>query len=542
MRLAGQLIVIVLPASALLLAGLAAGVAWSVNDQAAHAAGSVTQRLASEGERTSAEVAVRLDEHGRSLARVVAQVAPSFVVSDDLTTLEAMAVQLAADQDVAWAAIRDAKGRLIAAAWDGGKGVKTAEAAAKGVAAPRPVSVPIAADGQSYGQVDLLLSSARLDGEREKLASATADIGGAVRDELAELRDRVSLVVGVASCAILALLGLSFALLIRRRISVPLARLESLAGAVAAGDLSQRVAITTQDEIGNLAAALDRMAQQLDAKGRLADTIADGDLTVEVPLASDRDALGRALGRMTGSLKERISELSRLADRLAGMAQSLVEATTSLDRTMTTAGANTEAVSSAMQEFQASFREIASSTAAAVTLARQASENAHQAADGADALITAGAQVAEITVVIADVAKRTNLLALNATIEAARAGEAGRGFAVVANEVKTLANETTTSTGTINQRVERIAAETRQAKDSIAAIAAAVGRIDESQQSIAASIEEQTAVSEEVVRNLTDLSGANRKAADAGAGLSGSARELAEVADALRRLAATYRF
>ena len=51
---------------------------------------------------------------------------------------------------------------------------------------------------------------------------------------------------------------------------------------------------------------------------------------------------------------------------------------------------------------------------------------------------------------------QTNLLALNASIEAARAGEAGKGFAVVAGEIGTLAAQTSTTVGSINEIIAEV--------------------------------------------------------------------------------------
>ena len=143
-------------------------------------------------------------------------------------------------------------------------------------------------------------------------------------------------------------------------------------------------------------------------------------------------------------------------------------------------------------------------------------------------LATAIESISGIAQVIQSIAEQTNLLALNAAIEAARAGESGRGFAVVADEVRTLASRTAGSTREIQQSIDALRADSRQAIDTaergqqaarrsqadvaqaseaLQRICTEVEHISAMSQQMATAIEEQGQVTEQVNEQIIEIAG-----------------------------------
>ena len=175
---------------------------------------------------------------------------------------------------------------------------------------------------------------------------------------------------------------------------------------------------------------------------------------------------------------------------------------------------NVQSLVTAVEEFDASIKEISGNTTNAVTIAQTAVDAASQTTDTITKLGASSGEIGNVIKVINSIAEQTNLLALNATIEAARAGEAGKGFAVVANEVKELAKQTSTATEDIISHIENIQSETGQAVTAISHVSEIIRDISESQDAIASAVEEQSAMTGEISRNITEVSNSSQHIAD----------------------------
>lgn len=212
---------------------------------------------------------------------------------------------------------------------------------------------------------------------------------------------------------------------------------------------------------------------------RVAKALAEGNLTstMDGEYSTQFQELADAMNSSIESLTQMVGRISESAKNVFGAAREIAQGNSDLSQRTEAQASSLEETASALEQLTTTVQQNAENAALATKLTSSVMSRANaggavvsNAVDAMENISRSSKEIADIIVVIDEIAFQTNLLALNAAVEAARAGEQGRGFAVVAAEVRNLAQRSASAAkeikGLINESVEAVKKGTRLVSDT----------------------------------------------------------------------------
>ncbi len=302
--------------------------------------------------------------------------------------------------------------------------------------------------------------------------------------------------------------------------------------------------------IGYLLARL--ITRALTAVVSTAERAATGDLTVRIDLAS-QDELGKmgdALNRMLTRFHDSMFQVQETAHGVARAAQQLATGSAQLSSGAQEQASALEQTAASLEEMTSTVKQNADNARAANQLVIAAREGAEksgtvvkEAVASMEGITHSSKKIAEIITTIDEIAFQTNLLALNAAVEAARAGEQGRGFAVVASEVRALAQRSAAASKEIKvlitdsgAKVEDGAKFVTRSGETLTGIVSGVQKVADLIAEITVASAEQAQGIEQVNRAITQMDGVTQQGAAQTDELSSTAQSLNAQAQQLQVL------
>ena len=368
-----------------------------------------------------------LEAEGRARARAISATLASALVEMPESAIASTIQAVKKDSGLAYIEVVSSNGKILSHTFEGKPPIQDPQQLREAEKATE-----IVVDGVRY-----------VDVPAPVITGALVHVGLDPSETVARLREAQIRLFGVTVLAMVLALGIAY-LLVRQIIS-PLKRLTHITSRILDGDLTQRLEITSTDEIGELAAAFGAMVEKLkQVVGALQDSVrllkqAGEDLGTSTSEQSETITRQATALQETQVTAQEIKQTSLLA---AQKAETVLKLTEKADEVSNSGESAIESSLGGLTDIRAQVDEIARKIA-------QLSERTQQ--------------IGGITQTVKDLADQSNMLALNAAIEAVRSGEHGKGFAIVAREIRSLADQSIQATNRVREILDDISGSIRGA-------------------------------------------------------------------------------
>ena len=469
------------------------------------------------------------------IGEFLAKTAPALIQASDFDTIRDYQKIAAADSDIRYSAYLQANGEPLLGATIPENKVNIIEK-----------SYEINVNGENLGSVLLGIS-------REGVDNLISESDKRIEQEVTKVKSAGDIAINkyvwlMTGALVMTTLVLAagvfflFKILVVRPTVETTKRIHELA--TGGGDLTARLPINQNDEIGNLRQSVNDFIQHLQNMITI--------IVVDVEKLAVESSQLRASG----------NELSQVADTQSDESNQVATSVTEMSASVHEVARNSNAAADKTEhatKLASNGRVIVDETASTI---RKLASEVEDAAVVIKQLANDSNDIGSVLDVIRGIAEQTNLLALNAAIEAARAGEQGRGFAVVADEVRTLASRTQQSTQEIQDMIQRVQTSATNAVDAmdtgctqaqltvekaaeadnaLQEIGQTIEAINSMNSQIATAAVEQTAVSEEINRNIESINSSSEKTARGATQVASASDQLSELSSRLKDLVSQFK-
>ena len=280
------------------------------------------------------------------------------------------------------------------------------------------------------------------------------------------------------------------------------------------------VTLQYKDEIGGFSRSLSALMIYLRNVDGCVRKIAEGDLAVEVPLASPEDQIGNGLTQLVNNFNKLVASMVTAVNQVTSGADLVSNSSLALSQGATQQAGTVQELTASLEQISTQTHLNAENAGQANELTKNAKTNAAKCNTQMKDMLTAmndisnsSSNINNIIKVIDDIAFQTNILALNAAVEAARAGQHGKGFAVVAEEVKNLAgksaNAAKETTVMIENSINKVEVGTKIADQTAVALNEIVSQVERAAElinSIASASVDQASGIEQINFGITQVS------------------------------------